>query len=50
MIYNTCIKELIEKALEGFDTSIFVYGQSGTGKTYTIIGEDKQKPNLGIVF
>lgn len=26
---------------EGFNTTMFVYGQTGTGKTHTIFGADK---------
>lgn len=33
------IKPLFDEAIEGTNCSLFMYGQTGTGKTYTILGE-----------
>lgn len=30
---------LVQEALEGYTCTIFAYGQTGTGKTYTMEGE-----------
>lgn len=30
------IKPIVEEVLEGFNCTIFAYGQTGTGKTYTM--------------
>ena len=36
VIYNKSCKQLISLFLEGYDTSLICYGETGTGKTYTI--------------
>lgn len=37
--------------MEGIDTTIFVYGQTGAGKTHTILGKQKEKKGYnGIIF
>ena len=36
-IYNKTVEYLIEGLLEGFNATIFTYGQTGAGKTYTLI-------------
>lgn len=33
------IKPLFDEAVKGVNCSLFMYGQTGTGKTYTILGE-----------
>ncbi len=33
-------KPLIEAALQGYNSTIFAYGQTGTGKTHTMLGVD----------
>ena len=37
--YQSC-KEVIQKVIDGFNGTIFVYGNSGSGKTYTMLGPD----------
>lgn len=32
---------LLQDAIAGYNTSIFCYGQTGTGKTYTMLGYGK---------
>lgn len=31
-----CKKDAISAAMEGYHSSVFLYGQTGTGKTYTM--------------
>ena len=31
-----CMKDLLSKALEGYNATILAYGQTGSGKTYTM--------------
>ncbi|KAF2879448.1 hypothetical protein ILUMI_26728 [Ignelater luminosus] len=40
-IYNSIVKPLIPDVLAGYNCTIFAYGQTGTGKTYTMTGESK---------
>ncbi len=35
-LYRMAIKPIVEEVLEGFNCTIFAYGQTGTGKTYTM--------------
>ena len=35
-IYDTCVKKLVEGALEGYNATVLAYGQTGSGKTYTM--------------
>eukprot|EP00833_Pecoramyces_ruminatium_P017683 jgi/Orpsp1_1/1191715/evm.model.d7180000088016.1 len=35
MVYE-CVKPLLDKFLEGFNSTIFAYGQTSSGKTYTM--------------
>lgn len=35
-IYNEIIRPLVSKTLDGFSCTAFAYGQTGTGKTYTM--------------
>ncbi|XP_042533503.1 kinesin-like protein KIF21A isoform X4 [Dipodomys spectabilis] len=35
-IYNQCIEKLIEGCFEGYNATVFAYGQTGAGKTYTM--------------
>ncbi|KAJ3662201.1 hypothetical protein Zmor_006557 [Zophobas morio] len=35
-IYNDTVKRLVQKVKAGYNCTVFAYGQTGTGKTYTI--------------
>ncbi|KAM4882948.1 kinesin-like protein KIF21A isoform 9-T9 [Thomomys bottae] len=35
-IYYQCIEKLIEGCFEGYNATVFAYGQTGAGKTYTM--------------
>ena len=37
-IFSQCGKEICDSVLEGYNGTIFVYGQTGAGKTYTLLG------------
>ncbi|XP_049817290.1 centromere-associated protein E isoform X2 [Aethina tumida] len=39
-IYNTSVKPLISSAMEGFNSTIFAYGQTSSGKTHTMLGSE----------
>ncbi|KAL1508905.1 hypothetical protein ABEB36_003725 [Hypothenemus hampei] len=45
-LYQIVAAPLVDRALCGYSGTIFAYGQSGTGKTYTILGDAE---NRGIV-
>ncbi len=37
-VYETTAKGVVESSLKGYNATIFAYGQTGTGKTYTMEG------------
>ncbi|XP_070598837.1 kinesin-like protein KIF27 isoform X2 [Erythrolamprus reginae] len=37
-VYTTCIKPLVASLIEGYNATVFAYGQTSSGKTYTIGG------------
>jgi kinesin family protein 5 len=46
MVYEEIAKETVEDVLKGYNGTIFTYGQSGTGKTYTLYGSNINDPDL----
>ncbi|MCL7040911.1 hypothetical protein MKW94_004502, partial [Papaver nudicaule] len=42
-IYDHAISPIVNEVLEGFNCTVFAYGQTGTGKTYTMEGGIKTK-------
>ena len=42
-IYDLCASTIIENVLEGYNGTIFAYGQTGTGKTHTMTGVETDK-------
>eukprot|EP00730_Choanoeca_flexa_P020132 TRINITY_DN9839_c0_g1_i6.p1 TRINITY_DN9839_c0_g1~~TRINITY_DN9839_c0_g1_i6.p1 ORF type:complete len:767 (+),score=207.85 TRINITY_DN9839_c0_g1_i6:164-2464(+) len=48
-VYEESAKDIVADVLNGFNGTIFAYGQTGTGKTWTMMG-DVKKPDLrGII-
>ncbi|KNA19863.1 hypothetical protein SOVF_057510 [Spinacia oleracea] len=41
-LYDQAITPIVNEVLEGFNCTIFAYGQTGTGKTYTMEGDCKR--------
>lgn len=39
-IFNETAKPILESVMQGYNGTIFAYGQTGTGKTYTMEGRD----------
>ncbi|KAG0373627.1 hypothetical protein BGX24_011452 [Mortierella sp. AD032] len=35
LIYNTSVKNLVQSAMEGYNGTVFAYGQTSSGKTYS---------------
>ncbi len=49
-VYNTVAKPVVNDVLKGFNGTIFAYGQTGTGKTYTMgILEFVRDEHAGII-
>ncbi|KAK1389484.1 kinesin-like protein KIN-5D [Heracleum sosnowskyi] len=47
-LYDQIVAPLVYEALEGYNCTIFAYGQTGTGKTYTMQGEGRKDGKGGI--
>ncbi|KAI1774549.1 kinesin-domain-containing protein [Hypoxylon cercidicola] len=47
MLYDDVVKPILEEMLGGYNCTIFAYGQTGTGKTYTMSGD--MNDTLGIL-
>lgn len=43
-VYNQVVRPVINEVIEGYNCTIFAYGQTGTGKTFTMEGE--RSPNV----
>ncbi|XP_032590194.1 kinesin-like protein Klp61F isoform X2 [Drosophila grimshawi] len=39
-VYSTVVAPLIEEVLSGYNCTVFAYGQTGTGKTHTMVGNE----------
>lgn len=39
-IYETVVQPLILSTIDGFNATVFAYGQTSTGKTYTMFGSN----------
>ena len=48
-LYEETFYNLVESVLSGFNGTIFAYGQTGTGKTFTISGVPKDHDLKGIM-
>lgn len=44
-LYDQAITPIVHEVLEGFNCTIFAYGQTGTGKTYTMEGGGRISKN-----
>nr|XP_009782178.1 PREDICTED: probable 125 kDa kinesin-related protein [Nicotiana sylvestris] len=42
-IYDQAISPIVKEVLDGFNCTVFAYGQTGTGKTYTMEGGMRNK-------
>lgn len=45
-VYSKAVRSLVENVLQGYNGCVFAYGATGTGKTYTMVGNEK---NPGIM-
>ena len=48
-IYDTCASSVVESVLEGYNGTIFAYGQTGAGKTFTMEGVTDEQELRGII-
>ena len=48
-VYNLAARPIVENVLEGYNGTIFAYGQTGTGKTFTMEGVRSVPELKGII-
>nr|XP_033778649.1 kinesin-like protein KIF1B isoform X3 [Geotrypetes seraphini] len=48
LVYNDIGKEMLQHAFEGYNVCIFAYGQTGAGKSYTMMGK-QEETQAGII-
>ncbi|XP_051954333.1 kinesin-like protein KIF3C [Xyrauchen texanus] len=48
-LYDETVRPLIDSVLRGFNGTIFAYGQTGTGKTYTMQGQWLDAERRGVI-
>jgi kinesin family member 3B len=48
-VYSDTGYPIVESSILGYNGTIFAYGQTGTGKTFTMEGEDNPHENRGII-
>ena len=48
-LYEETVRPLVSSVLDGFNGTIFAYGQTGTGKTYTMEGLKNDHDRRGVI-
>ena len=48
-IYTSAAQPIVESCLRGYSGTIFAYGSTGSGKTYTMLGSREEHSNRGIL-
>ena len=48
-LYSAVIAPVVREVMEGFNCTVFAYGQTGTGKTHTMEGEVSSEQLKGII-
>lgn len=48
-VYKKVAHPIVESVIEGYNGTIFAYGQSGTGKTHTMEGKITHPKEMGII-
>eukprot|EP01084_Bolivina_argentea_P155920 271697_1 len=49
VIYEETAKGIVNSVMDGYNGTIFAYGQTGTGKTYTMVGIHNDEIRKGII-
>ena len=48
-VYTNSAFNLIESTIKGYNATIFAYGQTGCGKTHTMIGQINDESEKGVI-
>jgi putative methionine-R-sulfoxide reductase with GAF domain len=48
-VYEALCKTIVEGAMEGYNGTIFAYGQTSSGKTYCMLGTPSKNPGINLL-
>ncbi|XP_073711238.1 kinesin heavy chain [Misgurnus anguillicaudatus] len=48
-VYDTCAKQIVKDVLDGYNGTVFAYGQTSSGKTHTMEGKLHNSQQMGII-
>jgi kinesin family protein 11 len=48
-LYETAVAPMVDEVLQGFNCTVFAYGQTGTGKTHTMTGDMQNQNEAGVI-
>ena len=48
-IFETVARKIVDRFTDGYNGTVFAYGQTSTGKTYTIEGDTKRDEERGLI-
>jgi kinesin family protein 18/19 len=46
-VFNTCVKQQVDAVMNGYNATVFAYGATGAGKTYTMMGVEDTPGIMG---
>lgn len=49
MVYTDIGEEMLQHSFDGYNVCIFAYGQTGAGKSYTMMGRQEIEGQEGII-
>ncbi|PIC36684.1 hypothetical protein B9Z55_015592 [Caenorhabditis nigoni] len=49
-LYEETFRDLVDSVLNGYNATIFAYGQTGTGKTHTMEGKSNDPEQRGVIY
>ena len=48
-VFDSTLAPVISDVLDGYESTVFAYGQTGTGKTHTMEGDINSSENRGVI-
>jgi kinesin family protein 11 len=48
-VFTTTLAPIVDDVLSGIESTVFAYGQTGTGKTYTMEGDIQSEEHKGVI-
>lgn len=49
VVYQSCGREIVDNVMAGYNGTILAYGQTGAGKTFTMLGGTKNYQHRGLI-